>query len=69
MAVSLAGAVAIQVAEAVISPPTRLPYLWLLANCAYSFVHFVGFFVYFHFRQYACMARSEGAAPVHSKQE
>lgn len=52
-AASLVGCVAIHGLAATVAPPSNLPDIFPLLTCAYSFLHFAGFFVYFHFRQFA----------------
>ena len=56
VAASVAGAAAIELLSRAVAPPPALPHLWALAVCAYSFVHFAGFFVYFHLRQFEAVA-------------
>jgi hypothetical protein len=49
---SVAGAAAIHVAELLVPPPPNLPYIFPLLVCVYSFAHYAGFFVYFHYKQF-----------------
>ncbi|XP_037070503.1 dolichyl pyrophosphate Man9GlcNAc2 alpha-1,3-glucosyltransferase-like [Pollicipes pollicipes] len=49
---SLAGYVLLGAAAAVLSPPARYPDLWAVLISLYSFVHFAGFFLYFHLIQF-----------------
>ena len=48
---SLLGCVALHVAHAFVTPPTRLPDLHVVVTCLYSCAHFVAFLLYFNWRQ------------------
>ena len=50
---SIAGMIAVHVAELFVEPPANLPHIFPLIVCGYSFLHYFGFFVYFHWRQFA----------------
>lgn len=52
--VSVLGMASIHLLMAFVAPPPRLPDLFTVACCAFSFLHFVAFWVYFHYQQLMC---------------
>jgi len=51
-AFSLLGCIAILILAINVHPPPKYPFLWPLLMSSYSAVHFLGFFVYFHYHQF-----------------
>lgn len=49
---SLCGYLVLTALSLCVSPPERYPDLWPVLFGVYSFLHFVGFFIYFHLLQY-----------------
>jgi len=45
------GMVVIHLLMALVEPPAKLPDLFTVACCGYSFVHFAGFWLYFQYQQ------------------
>ncbi|XP_050089551.1 probable dolichyl pyrophosphate Man9GlcNAc2 alpha-1,3-glucosyltransferase [Anopheles aquasalis] len=61
---SLLGQMALLSAFLFAEPPVALPFLYPLAISAYSFGHFVLFFVYFNIQQLVCGDRKEDKATI-----
>lgn len=55
--VSVAVMGGLSVASVALAPPARLPDLFPVLVSAASFLHFVGFFIYFHIVQFSDLSR------------
>lgn len=45
------GCITLTLIQVLIVPPSKYPDLWTVANCAYSFIHFIAFYAYFNCQQ------------------
>lgn len=66
---SLLGAVALQVASALVEPPPRYPDIHAVAISMYSFLHFAGFYAFFSVEQFRPGAAAPASAGAKKKPE
>uniref|UniRef100_T1J0K5 Uncharacterized protein n=1 Tax=Strigamia maritima TaxID=126957 RepID=T1J0K5_STRMM len=51
---SLLGALSLNFLQIAVQPPEKYPDIHTMLNCVYSFVHFILFLLYFHWKQFTC---------------
>jgi len=52
---SIVGLVVLTCLAMLVAPPSHLPDLHAVLICSYSFIHFLGFFVVFHWLQWTAV--------------
>ncbi|KAG9510323.1 Dolichyl pyrophosphate Man9GlcNAc2 alpha-1,3-glucosyltransferase, partial [Fragariocoptes setiger] len=70
--ISCIGAVTLNLAAMLISPPPRYPDLHPLLNAIYSCVHFIGFLAFFYYKQFKCssdMYSRSSSSPTKDKSD